>query len=59
MSMVGGVYTPPRPGLPYVAVVLNDGQVVSADAVPSPEVGEAMIATIFKQFAADKAAGKI
>jgi hypothetical protein len=59
MSMKGAVYHPPGPGFPYVAVVLNDNQVVSADTVPSQAAGEAMIAAIFQQFAADKAAGKI
>jgi hypothetical protein len=59
MQLKGSVYHPPRPGFPYVAIVLgDDNEVVTSQAVPSQAVGDALIATIFEQFAADKAAGK-
>ena len=61
MGIRGAVYDPPAPNYPYVAVVINDAtnEVVVARSVPSPAQGEAMIAMVFEQFAADKAAGKI
>lgn len=60
MSLKGVVYDPPRPGLPYIAVVLDDdNQVVSADSVPSVAAGEALIAEVFARFKADKEAGRI
>jgi hypothetical protein len=61
MGLKGAVYDPPSPGTPDVAVVINDsdGQVVTARSVPSPEAGEALIATVFQQFDADRKAGKI
>jgi hypothetical protein len=58
--MHGVVYDPPKAGFPYLAVVLdNKGEVVIARSVKSPAEGEAMIASVFSQFAADKASGKI
>lgn len=61
MGLKGAVCDPPGPGLPYVAVVINDsdGEVVTARSVPDPASGEALIESVFQKFAADKAAGKI
>lgn len=60
MGLKGAVYDPPGPGLPYVAVVINDadGEVVTARSVPDPASGEALIATVFQQFEADRKAGR-
>ncbi|TWS07794.1 hypothetical protein FJD35_24240 [Pseudomonas mandelii] len=59
MNMKGVVYDPPGPGLPYLAVVLNNGEVVVARSVSSVAAGEAMIAKVFSDFADAKAQGKI
>lgn len=51
-GITGAVYDPPRDGLPHIAVVIKpDGEVLVARAVPSVEVGEALIAKVFKAFA--------
>ncbi|BEP93273.1 hypothetical protein GmRootA79_16570 [Acidovorax sp. A79] len=53
--MNGVVYDPPRAGLPYLAVVLdNNGEVVVARSVPSVAAGEALIQQTFAAFAADR-----
>lgn len=57
--MNGVVYDPPAAGLPYIAVVLHDGEVVVARAVSSVEIGEALIAEVFQSFADAKAKGDI
>lgn len=57
--MKGAVYDPPGPGLPYLAVVLHDGEVVVSRAVSSVAAGEALIAKVFQDFAAAKARGEI
>lgn len=57
--MKGVVYDPPGPGLPYLAVVLHDGEVVVSRAVTSVAAGEALIAKVFQDFAAAKARGEI
>lgn len=58
--MHGVVYDPPRAGLPFLAVVLdNDLQVVISRAVPGVAEGEALIQSVFAEFAAAKNAGKI
>ena len=61
MGLKGAVYTPPNSSMPPVAVVIDDstGQVVSADAVPSIQAGDALIAAVFAKFDADLKAGKI
>ncbi|ROR01064.1 hypothetical protein EDF72_2598 [Delftia acidovorans] len=53
--MNGVVYDPPRNGLPYLAVVLdNSGQVVVATSFGNPEAAEAFIAKTFRDFAESK-----
>ncbi len=60
MQLKGSVYHPPRLGLPFVAIVFgDDNEVMTSVAVPSQAAGDALIATMFEQFAADKVAGKI
>lgn len=54
--MNGVVYDPPRAGLPFLAVVLNNGEVVVARAVASVAAGEALIGQVFADFAAAKLA---
>lgn len=57
--MHGVVYDPPRVGLPYLAVVLdNNLQVVVSRAVGSVAEGEALISAVFEDFAAAKNMGK-
>ncbi|MDY7536423.1 hypothetical protein RGV33_32905 [Pseudomonas sp. Bout1] len=57
--MKGVVYSPPGAGLPYIAVVLVDGEVLVSKTVSSIAAGEAMIAKVFSDFAAAKARGEI
>lgn len=57
--MKGVVYDPPAAGLPYLAVVLNKGEVVVAKSVSSVAAGEALIAKVFSDFASAKAQGDI
>lgn len=57
--MKGVVYDPPAVGLPYIAVVLHDGEVVVSKAVSSVAAGEALIAKVFQDFTAAKARGDI
>lgn len=58
--MHGTVYDPPAPGLPHLAVVLdNNGEVIVAKSVSSVAAGEALMASIFAQFAEAKKTGKI
>lgn len=57
--MKGVVYDPPAAGLPYIAVVLHDGEVVVSRAVSSIAAGEALIAKVFQDFASAKARGEI
>lgn len=57
--MKGVVYDPPSAGLPYLAVVLHDNEVVVAKAVPSVAAGEALIASVFQSFQDAKAKGEI
>ena len=47
----GVVYPPPRPELPYIAVVFRNGRVSNAVSVPSVEAGEKAIATIMEAHA--------
>jgi hypothetical protein len=55
-GITGAVYDPPRPDLPYVAVVIGpDGEVVVARSVPSVVAGEALIKSVFTEFAAQRA----
>ncbi|WP_295460744.1 hypothetical protein [uncultured Pseudomonas sp.] len=56
--MKGVVYDPPGAGLPYLAVVLHNNEVVVARAVSSVAAGEALIAKVFEDFAAAKARGE-
>ena len=58
--MHGVVYDPPKAGLPYLAVVLdNNGEVVVARSVPSVEAGELLISGVFNQFIDAKNKGEI
>ncbi len=57
--MKGVVYDPPGAGLPYLAVVLHNNEVVVARAVSSVAAGEALIAKVFEDFAAAKARGDV
>ncbi|HFH3085729.1 TPA: hypothetical protein ACGJRU_005176 [Pseudomonas aeruginosa] len=57
--MHGVVYDPPAAGLPYLAVVLHDGEVVVARSVSSVEAGEALIAKVFNDFVVAKQKGEI
>lgn len=57
--MIGVVYDPPKPGLPFLAVVLHNNEVVISKVVSSPVAGEAMIASVFSDFAKAKAEGKV
>ena len=57
--MKGVVYDPPSVGLPHLAVVLHDGEVVVAKTVPSVAAGEILIADVFQSFADAKANGNI
>lgn len=51
--MNGVVYDPPRAGLPFLAVVLdNKGEVVVARSVPSVQAGESLIQQVMTEFAA-------
>lgn len=56
--MKGVVYDPPAAGLPYLAVVLHNSEVVVSKAVPSVAAGEALIASVFQSFADAKARGE-
>jgi hypothetical protein len=58
--MNGVVYDPPKAGLPYLAVVLdNSGKVIVADSVRSVAEGEALIASVFNAFVEAKNKGEI
>lgn len=58
--MHGVVYDPPRADLPYLAVVLgNNGEVIVARSVRSVEEGEALIESVFRDFAEAKNKGEI
>jgi hypothetical protein len=47
MAYISGVvYDPPKAGLPHVAVLLHDGEVLAARAFNSIAAGEAFIAKI-------------
>lgn len=58
--MNGVVYDPPKAGLPYLAVVLdNSGEVIVAKSVRSASEGEALIASTFNAFIEAKNKGEI
>jgi hypothetical protein len=57
--MDGVVYDPPASGLPHLAVVLHNNEVVVARAVPSVAAGEALIASVFQAFMDAKAQGVV
>ncbi len=57
-KIVGVVYYPPSPELPYLAVLLYQGDVLSARAVPSLDAGDAFIANIAPKLAAQIAEDK-
>jgi hypothetical protein len=46
----GAVYSPPRSGLPFVAIAFLKGTALKAVSVPSVEAGEQMIATILDAY---------
>jgi hypothetical protein len=50
--VTGAVYEPPFDGLPYLAVLLHEGEVVTSKAFKSPEAGAAFLATIVPQLQA-------
>lgn len=53
-TISGVVYSPPRPGLPHVAVMFGpDGQTMECAAVPSVAEGEAFIAQVLATFTAE------
>jgi hypothetical protein len=50
------VYDPPGAGLPYLAVLLYNGEVLAARAAPSFAAAEVFNATIMPELAAEAAA---
>lgn len=46
----GAVYGPPSSGLPPIAVILYENEVVGARTVPSVEAGEAFLAKMLQEF---------
>jgi len=50
--VTGAVYDPPSHGLPYLAVLLHKGEVITSKAFKSPEAGAAFLATIVPQLQA-------
>lgn len=52
-TLTGAVYSPPRPGLPFIAVVFGlDGQTIESAALPSQAAGDAFLQAAFTAFAA-------
>jgi hypothetical protein len=47
--VTGHVYDPPSPDLPYLAVLLNESQVVASKAFKTPASARAFLATIVPQ----------
>lgn len=58
LIVTGAVYSPPRPGLPYVAVAFHDNQVLQARSVDSVEIGEAFLAKLAQEYAAEITGGE-
>ena len=55
----GIVYEPPAPHLPYLAVIFHEnGDVLVAHAVPTPEAGEKVIEKALEDLQAKLEAGK-
>jgi hypothetical protein len=46
----GAVYAPPMEGLPPIAVILYENEVIGARAVPSVEAGDAFLAKMIQEF---------
>jgi hypothetical protein len=46
----GAVYSPPLGGLPPVAVILYENEVIGARTVPSVEAGDAFLAKMMQEF---------
>jgi hypothetical protein len=46
----GAVYSPPSEGLPPVAIILYENEVVSCRAVPSIVAGDAFLAKMMQEF---------
>jgi len=50
--MRGALYSPPQPGLPYLAIILNaEDEVLAARSVPSAEAGKNLVAKVDAAFA--------
>ena len=49
--MAFAVYDPPSPGLPHLAIVLCDGEVLAAEPVCSAEEGEQLVQHLAEQLA--------
>jgi hypothetical protein len=47
----GAVYLPPIKGMPPVAVILHENEVIGARAVPSDQSGEVVLAKMMQEFA--------
>ena len=47
----GAVYAPPTGGLPTIAVILHENEVVGARAVPSDQNAETFLAKMMQEFA--------
>jgi hypothetical protein len=47
----GAIYGPPLAGLPPVAVILYENEVIGARAVPSVAAGDAFLAKMMQEFA--------
>jgi hypothetical protein len=56
-SVTGAIYEPPSDDLPYLAVLLHNGEVVASKAFKSPEAGTAFLATIVPQLQAKNRRG--
>lgn len=45
-EFVGAVYDPPAPQMPYVAIIVSDGELKFAMAVPNVGEGEARLSEV-------------
>jgi hypothetical protein len=44
--MIGAVYHPPRPGLPFVAIIFSGSEIIETETVLSESEGEEWLATV-------------
>ena len=57
-ALRGALYSPPEPGLPYLAIVLNaQHEVLSARPVPNAEAGKNLVAKLSAAFASARSSG--